>query len=57
MAIGANILQFAKTTTPQAWICSIIANMMTSPEERKAARESFLRWDTNHDGVLSVNEI
>ena len=31
--------------------------MMTTPEERKTAREAFLKWDTNHTGVLSAQEL
>ena len=36
--IGANILQFAKASTAQAWVCSMIANLMTTSEELREVR-------------------
>ena len=31
--------------------------MMTTPEERKTVREAFLKWDSNHTGFLSAEEL
>ena len=57
IAIGANLLQFQKTSAAQAWICSIIANQLTDSEDLRDARAAFEQWDTNKDGVLSADEI
>lgn len=57
IAIGANLLQFEKTTAAQALVCSMAANQMTGADEQREARAAFLKWDTNQDGVLSSDEI
>ena len=57
MKLGANMLQFARTTTPQAWVCSIIANLTTSAEELREAKAAFVAWDTKQDGELDHEEI
>ena len=55
--MGANMLQFAKTSTPQAWVCSIIANLTASSEELHDAKRAFVAWDTKQDGLLDEDEI
>lgn len=57
MAIGTNLLQFAKTTTFQSAVCSIIANLNTVSEDLREARAAFVQWDTNNDGVISESEV
>ena len=51
------MLQFAKADTAQAWVCSMIANLMTKTEDLREVREAFVLWDTNSDGILSQAEI
>ena len=55
--IGANILQFAKASTAQAWVCSMIANLLTKAEDLREVRAAFVKWDTRKDGVLTSDEI
>ena len=57
LKLSFNLLQFEKTTTAQAWICSIIANMMTESQELYDTQECFNRWDSNGDGFLTPDEI
>lgn len=57
LRIGANLEQFAKTTTPQAWVSSIIANLIVSTEQLHEAKAAFIAWDTKQDGMLDQEEI
>ena len=55
--ITANILQFTKASTAQAWVCSMIANLMTHAEDLREVKAAFVEWDTRKDGVLTEDEI
>lgn len=55
--ISANLAAFAKTTTFQSAICSIIANMMSVNTDLQQINQMFIKWDTNKDGKLSFEEL
>ena len=55
--LSANIASFAKASTFQSGICSILANLMTKTEDLGELREMFQKWDINNDGNLSHEEI
>ena len=55
--ISANVAAFRKTTTFQSGVCSIIANLQTKAEDLREVREMFLKFDTNNDGHLTLDEL
>ena len=55
--ISANLASFAKTTTFQSGVCSIIANLQTKAEELSECREMFLKFDANNDGFITLDEL
>ena len=55
--ISANVAAFRKTTTFQSGVCSIIANLQTKAEDLREVREMFIKFDTNNDGHLSLDEL
>ena len=55
--LSANLVAFAKTTTFQASVCSILANLMTRSDDLTELRKMFVKWDTSQDGQLSMDEL
>jgi len=55
--LSANLHNFAKTTSFQSGVCSILANLMTKTEDLKDLHSMFKQWDSNNDGELSLQEL
>ena len=55
--VSANLLAFTHTTPLQSGVCSIIANLMTGAPDLQYLREMFIKWDSNNDGVISIDEL
>ena len=55
--LSSNLASFRKSTTFQAGVCSIIANLQTKAEDLSELREMFTRLDKNNDGFLSQEEL
>ena len=53
LSLSSNLASFRKSTTFQAGVCSIIANLQTKAEDLSELREMFTRLDKNNDGFLS----
>lgn len=50
-------MAFAKISSFQSGVCSVLANLVTQSEDLHELREVFVSWDTNHDGFLSLDEL
>lgn len=52
-----NLAIFAKTTSFQSGICSILANMLSHANDLTDLNKMFVQWDTSQDGYLSYDEL
>ena len=52
-----NLAIFAKTTSFQSGICSILANMLSHSNDLRDLNKMFVQWDTSQDGYLSYEEL
>jgi len=48
--LSKNLAAFAKTSTFQSGVCSILANLMTKTADLKELNKMFVHWDTSQDG-------
>ena len=55
--LSANLAAFAKATSFQSGVVSILANLMTKGEALKELSYMFKQWDTNNDGHLDQEEL
>lgn len=54
---GKNLAAFAKTTSFQSGVCSLLANLLTKAEDLQELSALFKKWDSNNDGFLSFEEL
>jgi len=55
--LSHNLAAFAKTSIFQSGVCSIMANLMTEAEDLGELRTLFTKWDLNHDGYITMDEL
>ena len=55
--MSKNLAIFAKTTSFQSGICSILANMLSHSNDLSDLNKMFIQWDTSQDGYLSYEEL